>query len=161
MKKSLLSIVVSFAVIAMLSGCGPELAKTKYGPAETQWKDYISKSYREWEPPSTPPPMKGDEGSYQNQTTIEIVPEPSNISSSFPEISDKGSNSVQSLDSSNVELPTNYIVKKGDTLWSIAYNFYKNGRAWRAIQDANKDKLPTPDKLKAGMELTIPAPPVK
>jgi nucleoid-associated protein YgaU len=50
-----------------------------------------------------------------------------------------------------------YEVQSGDTLLSIAQQFYGDGTQWRRIYDANKDTIGAdPDKLKIGMKLTIP-----
>jgi nucleoid-associated protein YgaU len=47
-----------------------------------------------------------------------------------------------------------YVVKKGDTLFSISRKFYKSPAHWKQIRDANK--LDDPAKLKPGLTLTIP-----
>jgi 5'-nucleotidase / UDP-sugar diphosphatase len=50
-----------------------------------------------------------------------------------------------------------YEVQSGDTLLSIAQQFYGDGTQWRRIYDANKDTIGAdPDKLKIGMKLTVP-----
>ena len=51
-----------------------------------------------------------------------------------------------------------YTVQRGDSLWSIAAKPEVYGKAtrWRRIFDANRDLLPSPDRLKAGMVLQIP-----
>jgi 5'-nucleotidase len=50
-----------------------------------------------------------------------------------------------------------YEVQSGDTLLTIAQQFYGDGTQWRRIYDANKDTIGAdPDKLKIGMKLTIP-----
>ena len=50
-----------------------------------------------------------------------------------------------------------YEVQSGDTLLSIAQQFYQDATEWRRIYDANKDAIGAdPDKLKVGMKLTIP-----
>ncbi len=49
-----------------------------------------------------------------------------------------------------------YTVKSGDNLRRIAQQFYGDEMKWHAIRDANRDKLPNPDKIQAGMELVIP-----
>jgi nucleoid-associated protein YgaU len=49
-----------------------------------------------------------------------------------------------------------YVVKPGDTLFSIARKFYKSSGRWKEIRDANKDKIDKPGKLKPGQTLTIP-----
>ena len=51
-----------------------------------------------------------------------------------------------------------YTVQRGDSLWSIAAKPEVYGKAtrWRRIFDANRNLLPSPDRLKAGMVLQIP-----
>jgi nucleoid-associated protein YgaU len=50
-----------------------------------------------------------------------------------------------------------YEVQSGDTLATIAQQFYGDPTQWRRIYDANKDAIGAdPDKLKLGMKLTIP-----
>lgn len=52
------------------------------------------------------------------------------------------------------EKASTYTVKKGDTLWKIAKNYYGNGNKYEKIATANK--LKSPYKLKDGQKLTIP-----
>lgn len=50
-----------------------------------------------------------------------------------------------------------YEVQSGDTLLSIAQQFYGDVTQWRRIYDANQDVIGSdPDKLKLGMKLKIP-----
>lgn len=49
-----------------------------------------------------------------------------------------------------------YKVQKNDTLSGIAKKVYGDGRKYGIILKANKDILPSPNKLKPGMELRIP-----
>jgi 5'-nucleotidase/UDP-sugar diphosphatase len=50
-----------------------------------------------------------------------------------------------------------YDVQSGDTLLTIADQFYGDGSQWRRVYDANKDVIGSdPDKLKIGMKLKIP-----
>jgi len=51
-----------------------------------------------------------------------------------------------------------YVVKKGDSLWTIAKKpeIYGKATYWRRLFDANRDILSSPDRLKAGMTLKIP-----
>jgi nucleoid-associated protein YgaU len=50
-----------------------------------------------------------------------------------------------------------YEVQSGDTLLSIAEQFYGDTAQWRRIYDTNKDVVGSdPDKLKIGMKLKIP-----
>ena len=53
-----------------------------------------------------------------------------------------------------------YEVQSGDTLLSIAQQYYSDPTQWRLIYDANKDTIGAdPDKLQVGMKLTIPPKP--
>jgi nucleoid-associated protein YgaU len=50
-----------------------------------------------------------------------------------------------------------YEVQAGDTLASIAQQYYGDSGQWQRIYDANKDTIGAdPDKLKLGMKLSIP-----
>jgi nucleoid-associated protein YgaU len=50
-----------------------------------------------------------------------------------------------------------YEIQSGDTLATIAQQFYGDPTEWRRIYDANKDAIGAdPDKLKLGTKLTIP-----
>jgi LysM repeat protein len=50
-----------------------------------------------------------------------------------------------------------YTVEPGDTLSKIAQKFYGKATEYNKIFEANKDKLPDADHVKAGQELVIPA----
>jgi nucleoid-associated protein YgaU len=47
-------------------------------------------------------------------------------------------------------------VQPGDSLSKISQHFYGNANQYMKIFEANRDKLPDPDKVRAGMELNIP-----
>ena len=49
-----------------------------------------------------------------------------------------------------------YIVKPGDSLWTISAALLQSGGAFQKILDANKDKLKSPDQIFPGMQLVIP-----
>lgn len=53
-----------------------------------------------------------------------------------------------------------YLVRSGDNLSSIARQFYGDASLWRVIFNANRGELGNnPDRLQAGMKLTIPPKP--
>ena len=53
---------------------------------------------------------------------------------------------------------TDYVVKDGDTLSSLAKTFYHDGAEWEILFDANKETLNgKPNFLKIGTKLVIPA----
>lgn len=51
---------------------------------------------------------------------------------------------------------TYYVVRKGDTLSSIAKKFYQNSQLWPRIYEANKDIIKNPNIIYEGMRLVIP-----
>ena len=51
---------------------------------------------------------------------------------------------------------TEYVVKPGDTLSGIAKKFYKDGRLFERIYEANKSVIPNPNKLPLGVKIRIP-----
>ena len=50
-----------------------------------------------------------------------------------------------------------YTVKAGDNLSKIAKHFYGDPGKWKKIHAANADKIPNPDLIHPGLQLTIPA----
>jgi len=50
-----------------------------------------------------------------------------------------------------------YTVKSGDSLSKIAKHFYGDASKWKKIHAANADKIPNPDLIHPGLQLTIPA----
>jgi nucleoid-associated protein YgaU len=48
-----------------------------------------------------------------------------------------------------------YTVQPGDSLSKISQHFYGNANQYMKIFEANRDKLPDPDKVRAGMELNM------
>lgn len=57
-------------------------------------------------------------------------------------------------DEEGSKLPTEYTIKKGDSLWKISKKFYGSGFRWTGI--ARENKLPNPDVILVGNKLTIP-----
>ena len=49
-----------------------------------------------------------------------------------------------------------YVVRAGDTLWSIAQRFYGNPLMWSHIYHANESQINDPNEIHQGQELTIP-----
>lgn len=49
-----------------------------------------------------------------------------------------------------------YTVKKGDCLWNIAKAVYGDGSKYKAIYEANKDKISNPNSIYEGLVLRIP-----
>jgi len=49
-----------------------------------------------------------------------------------------------------------YVVRSGDTLFSISRKFYKSSKRWKAILEANKKNIRDPKDLTVGQTLVIP-----
>lgn len=61
-----------------------------------------------------------------------------------------GENGLQTSENT----PKTYVVKNGDSLWSIALANYNDGYKWTEIAKANK--LANPDQIDSGTKLTLP-----
>ncbi len=112
-----------------------------------QWKSRIQKSYPQWQAPSAVIP-EGSPSYSAPATPSPAVPEP------------PGFFTGGSMPAAVVQTPSEpkiYIVKDGDSLWSISKAAYGKGEKWPSIYEANKGKLKDPDKLSPGVELTLPA----
>ena len=66
---------------------------------------------------------------------------------------------VEGGSSSTAPAPSgrSYTVVKGDSLSKIAKHFYGDANKWKKIHAANSDKIPNPDLIHPGLQLTIPA----
>jgi nucleoid-associated protein YgaU len=51
-----------------------------------------------------------------------------------------------------------YVIAANDTLSGIAKSVYGKAALWRRIYEANRDKLPNPDRLPVGVTIRIPPP---
>lgn len=49
-----------------------------------------------------------------------------------------------------------HVVRKGDTLFSLARQYYGDESQWKKIFQANGDRIPNKDQIKIGQELSIP-----
>ena len=69
-----------------------------------------------------------------------------------------GMESMPSASTAGSQAVDTYVVKKGDSLWLIAARpeIYGNAGKWRRIYNANRDRLKTPSRIRAGMTLRIP-----
>jgi len=53
-------------------------------------------------------------------------------------------------------LPAEYVVQKGDSLWKVAATVYGDGFQWGKIYDQNKAVMANPNLLKIGTKIVIP-----
>ncbi len=51
---------------------------------------------------------------------------------------------------------TYYSIKKGDTLYGIAKQFYGNGMKYKQLFEANREVIEDPDKIYPGQKIRVP-----
>ena len=88
------------------------------------------------------------------EPTVEMPINPIEPTAELPTIEVTEATPVETVPS--VALPTSHTVVSGDTLGSIALNYYGKSSKWRNIRDANSTVLKGSIKLSLGMELTVP-----
>ena len=98
------------------------------------------------------------DGTDTGATTGEAQAADAGATASEAQAADTGATSsdAQTADAEGSKAVTHKVVD-GDSLWNLAYKYYKDGSKWKLIYDANKDKISDPEKLTLGTELTIPA----
>jgi len=159
--KNLNMISLSIFSVALLitTGCQPKLAESPYGAREKQWEDFIKETYPDWEPPQTVPPERvvtapANENAPQIISEDEIIIDEANTPQIDTTVADENIETAEMEATAEFQ---SYTVQKGDTLWSISRKFYGSGKNWRKIFKANQDVMSAPDKVRAGIELKIPA----
>ncbi len=154
------AIAVTAGVVAM--GCrGPHMASRPLNPQEKTWAETIKKYYPGWRIPERPPMLQkrfsGSPGARYDSSATGLKTLPSTgISAGVTD--EKPRLRAGRPGQSAAEKTRLYTVQKGDTLSSIAENFYGSSRQWRRIYKTNKDKLAAPGDLSPGMKLRIPLP---
>jgi nucleoid-associated protein YgaU len=73
---------------------------------------------------------------------------------SLPPAPELSSTQPTSTQPSAAAEPRTHVVVRGDTLYSIAEQYYGTGRYWEAIRDANPGI--TPERLPIGQRLVVP-----
>ncbi|MEW6252815.1 MAG: LysM peptidoglycan-binding domain-containing protein [Planctomycetota bacterium] len=103
-------------------------------------------------PPAPTEPMKDPYASEpaQRSTVTDVIPPPPAARTGQPAGTRKPAAATPK------GAPRTHVVQKGDTLFSIAKQYYGDGSKWKRIQDANPQIASDPKKLQAGATLTIP-----
>ena len=75
-----------------------------------------------------------------------------------PDFSDvkSGGSSTAPLAEAPAEQVRTYTVVSGDSLSKIAQREYGDASKWKAIHQANRDRIPNPDLIHPGQVLTLP-----
>ncbi len=128
---------------------------------EPDWADYVKEKYPYWRQH-----YWVDRGNWGNRgylvghpatnevptlEAIQAMPPAAAIKDLPPAIVESAPPKIETPDK-----PTEYIVKKGDSLWKIAGKVYHNPLKWVKIYRANKAKIKHPNKIYAGQVLQIP-----
>jgi nucleoid-associated protein YgaU len=77
-------------------------------------------------------------------------------SSANTEISEEKKAAMTVEEAISSGFPSEYTIKKGDTLWKIADKAYGTGFEWVEIFQANKETLKNPNHLVVGSKITLP-----
>lgn len=154
----ILALLVAGVFLALAMGCeSPKLATTPLTPEENLWSNYVKDTYKSWDPPQTEPPSTPeDQVSMQPEPIVTVVETPNDVVVNVVE----PGGTVVSAEVKEAKIlgePQSYTIQKGDSLWKISDKFYGDGRKWQLIADANKAEIPSPNKLKVGTTITIPA----
>jgi nucleoid-associated protein YgaU len=48
------------------------------------------------------------------------------------------------------------VIKAGETLGTISQKVYGTTRHWKKLLDANHDVIPTPERMRPGVRITLP-----
>lgn len=54
--------------------------------------------------------------------------------------------------------PATHVLQRGETLTKVANDYFNDMRFWPYIYEVNKDKIESPNKIKADMEILLPNP---
>lgn len=95
------------------------------------------------QPPSNPPPRTAD-ASEDTYDEVVVPRKSTGTKSAAPKRSASGGGA------------RTYVVKKGDTLSSIAKKMYGSENQYRKILNANRKTIKDPNKLRVGQKLIIP-----
>ena len=68
----------------------------------------------------------------------------------------EGVSKVDTSELENIKQETLYVIQKGDTLWKIAQQYYKDGSRYVEIVEANKEVIKDADKIYPGQTIVIP-----
>lgn len=160
-------------LLALAAGCRPQLAEVELGDTEEQWNHIVRESYPGFRPPRTAPPAIKDKntpretvvpfsdpavaGTVVVEGSETVVPAPAGGDAVEEAVVVEGTAvtaepTVPAAEAKYVE----YTIKPGDSLSLISKKFYKDGRRYERIYEANKDVIKNPNRLPLGKKIRIP-----
>lgn len=104
-------------------------------------------------PRSAPPPQRSEATPAPVTTGAPVVAEPAPAPATTPAATTPGA-STQVASAPRV---LEYTVKSGQTLSDVAGELLGDRGRWRELYEANKDKLPDPDHVRAGLTILFPS----
>lgn len=101
--------------------------------------------------PAEPPPSRTPEPRSRPQPRDEIVIDTGDQPAREPEPRDEILVPTDDATTGRV-----HVVKRGDSLYQLARQYYGDYRQWKTIYEANRSRLPNADTLPVGTKLIIP-----
>jgi nucleoid-associated protein YgaU len=80
------------------------------------------------------------------------MPDPTRPKADFSQVTGGSSSTAPAAPPS----PRTHVVERGESLSKIAKKYYGDAKQWRAIFEANRDKIANPDLIHPGQEFVIP-----
>jgi nucleoid-associated protein YgaU len=91
------------------------------------------------------------------RTVLNIPVDPTNIQGRVVSVTPQGVPVQPAAEPTPAAAPERtYVVQPGDTLSEIAKKLYGKSALWQKLADANKDRVPDPARLRAGVTLRVP-----
>lgn len=138
--------VTCWAAAAALVVLGPAGCEKKNEVKQTEQVPEVDRPI-EYEPVETPGPGPGygDEGGFAAEPPEATEPPSETAQDTRPEPLET---------SPETEAPRFHVVRKDDTLWSMAKEYLGSGKRWKEISEANGGL--DPQKLMVGQKIIIP-----
>ncbi|MDD4879235.1 MAG: LysM peptidoglycan-binding domain-containing protein [Candidatus Omnitrophica bacterium] len=166
MKK--LSVFLALAVmIGVLAGCS---VTTKMVTRERVDQELSNSSGNQGYLMGTPPPAgerKPTKTYIEVQVEAPAIEKEDRVPKKVTETSIPSPEPVMNFGAEPVEKPfpvrgakeglTDYKVQKGETLQKISMKLYGTTKKWKKLYDLNRDVLKSPDKIRPGMTIKVPA----
>ncbi|MFO7822229.1 MAG: LysM peptidoglycan-binding domain-containing protein [Lentisphaeria bacterium] len=153
-------LILALLILATVAGCtgGPRLASGNLSPGQSQWAQELLEWHPGWEKPYISPLRS------RRQNTPRAPEKTPALEADTAEGGGKSNGNVDEViliplegDGQSASAVTQYTVQKGDTLSSLALQFYGDPKQWHPIWEANQDVLESPHEIYPGLTLDIPS----
>ncbi len=148
--------VLLLVAVALATGCTTD-KKTTTAPMHSTALNITPAPAATYTPPPAPQPVVADAKDEQPVIADSVADASDTIAPAPPAHAARAQvashHASPAIAGSSVK-GTKYVIKKGDSLWSIAVAKYGNGNKWKQIAAANP-KI-NPDKVIVGQTITLP-----